>query len=236
MATKKTTQKPVKNKTKPTAKKSVPKKTVVKKPAVVKSAKKKTEPHHFCFGCIMMIVGFVIFLALVVSLACFLAKTVVTSDAEKFAAEYSEVEKDNLFVYKSGEEIVELLEHGTGVIFLGFPSCPWCQAYAPMLNDVAKTVGIDAIYYHNTYDDWQNDTDVYKKITEILGSNLQFDEAGNRHLYVPNTVFVKDGVIIGNDFETSKDTADAKTPEEYWTEERVDVFKTRIASFLFRLK
>ena len=156
--------------------------------------------------------------------------------SEKFAAEYSQVENDNLFVYATGDEVIEILENGTGVVFLGFPSCPWCQAYVPMLNALAKEAGISKIYYHNTYEDWQKDTDDYKKITEILSSNLQFDEKGNRHLYVPDVVFVKNGVVIGNDFETSKDTADATSPEEYWTNERIENFKARIMSFLTLLK
>ena len=234
MATKKSTK---------SSQKTAKPKTVAKKP--VQNSKKptktchkpgKTEAHHLCFGVMMIGVGFVVFLSLVLGLAFYLAKINLMTDAERFSAEYSEVEKDNLFVYQTGEEVIEILEHGTGVVFLGFPQCPWCQAYAPMLNSLAKEAGIEKIYYHNTYDDWQNDTKEYHKLTELLGSNLQYDEAGNRHLYVPDAVFVKDGVIIGNDFETSKDTADAKTPEEYWTDERVEAFNSRISSFLSQLK
>ncbi len=229
MATKKST-KTAKTKTSKTVKTKSPAK---KSPA--KSAPRH-HPHHICFGAMTMVTGFAIFLALLVGLAYCIAKSQVPSDAEKFSAEYSQVEEDNLFVYKTGAETIEILEKGTGVVFLGFPECPWCQAYAPMLNDLAKAAGLEKIYYHNTLSDWKNNTEEYQKITEILSSNLQYDDEGNRHLYVPDAVFVKDGVIIGNDFETSKDTDDAETPEEYWTSERVEDFKTRISSFLSQLK
>ena len=45
--------------------------------------------------------------------------------------------------------IVKILEHGTGVVYLGFPECPWCQAYVPMLNEVADIEGLEKIYYFN---------------------------------------------------------------------------------------
>ncbi len=228
MATKKSTSKTAKKTKTLKSTKSAP-----KKPAPKKS--EYCHVSHFVGGTIIL-AGIIILAAMICSIICFCFPKSSPSDAEKFSAEYSNVEKDNLFVYRTGEEIIDILEHGTGVIFLGFPSCPWCQAYAPMLNSVAKEASITEIYYHNTYDDWKNNTAEYQKITEILSSNLQYDDNGNRHLYVPDTVFVKDGVIIGNDFETSKDTEGADAPEDYWTEERVAAFRTRITNYLAELK
>ena len=158
------------------------------------------------------------------------------TDAERFAAEYTDVDTDNVFIIKNGKETIDILEHGTGVVFLGFPSCPWCQRYAKYLNEVAKEKGIKKIYYHDTYDDWQNNTDDYQKITSILSDHLQYDNDGKRHLYVPDVVFVKDGVIVGNDYETSKYTAGANTPDEYWTEARVVDLKDRLGSFMELVK
>lgn len=219
------TQKPTKSAAKPATKKSVAKKT-----ATVHA----TEPFHHCFGLVLIIVGIILVLTLLVGLICDLSKRRL-SDAEVFSSEYTQVDAENVFVYASGKEAIEILEEGTGVVFLGFPSCPWCQAYAPMLNDLAKEYGIEKIYYHNTYDDWQNDTDEYKKLTELLSDYLQYDNVGNRHLYVPDVAFVIDGEIVGNDWETSKDTLDAETPEDYWTEERVSAWKERVKPYFERL-
>ncbi|MBQ7802756.1 hypothetical protein IJ380_02765, partial [Candidatus Saccharibacteria bacterium] len=224
MATKKSTQtaktKTAKTKTKPvktTIKKSVPK-TV-----------HATEPYHKGFGIILILVGIILALALILG-ATLCLRDLEKRDAKLFAADYTSVSEDNLFKIKSGKEIIDILEHGTGVVFLGFPECPWCQAYAPMLNDLAKEYGLSEIYYHNTFDDWQNDTKEYKKITALLSDFLQFDNVGNKHLYVPNTAFVVNGEIVGNDWETSKDTLDASTPEEYWTEERVEAWKEKVGA------
>ena len=46
------------------------------------------------------------------------------TDAEKFALEYTKVPDDNVFVYRNIDEIINILEHGTGVVYLGFPECP----------------------------------------------------------------------------------------------------------------
>lgn len=224
MTTKKSTQ---------TAKKTV------KKPVAKKSTTKtsgKTEPHHFGFGCLMIAVGFALFLAITFIFAVEYAKNRISTDAKDFAAEYSLVSENNNYKIKSGEEIIDILENGTGVVFLGFPECPWCQAYAPMLNDLAVEYGISEIYYHNTLEDWKQDTEDYKKITSILSDYLQYDNVGNRHLYVPNAAFVVKGEIIGNDWETSKDTLDAETPEEYWTEERVTAWKEKVGALLEQVK
>ncbi|MBQ3309778.1 hypothetical protein IJG78_03845 [Candidatus Saccharibacteria bacterium] len=154
------------------------------------------------------------------------------TDAQKFASEYTEVGTDNVFVYKSSQEIIDILEHGTGVVFLGFPSCPWCQRYAKYLNEVAKGQGLKQIYYHDIYEDRKNNTEDYQKITALLGTNLQYDNEGHRYLYVPDATFIISGTLIGNDFETSKDTGGVSSPDEYWTEDRVNSLKARLTGFI----
>ena len=51
------------------------------------------------------------------------------SDAIKFAKEYTLIEKDNVFKYASIDKIINTLETGTGVVYLGFPECQRCQQY-----------------------------------------------------------------------------------------------------------
>lgn len=140
---------------------------------------------------------------------------IAQTDSTRFAEEYN-IATDNIFVYRNSEEIIKILEHGTGIVFLGFPECPWCRAYAPILNDVAKSNGIDKIYYYNIADDRRNNTATYQKLISILNDNLLYDEEGNHRVYVPDITFVKDGKIVAHDNETSV-MDDDRTPEEYWT-------------------
>ena len=97
------------------------------------------------------------------------------TDAKKFAKEYTSVDEYNYFVYRDSKEIIKILENGTGVVYLGFPECPWCQAYVPMLNEVADIEGLEKIYYFNVLEDRKNNTDDYKKIVEILNEYLQLN-------------------------------------------------------------
>lgn len=150
------------------------------------------------------------------------------NDALKFAEEYTKVSSDNYFVYKNKEEIIKILEHGTGLVFIGFPECPWCQAYAPILNEVADIEGLEKIYYYNILEDRKNNTEEYKKIVNILYDYLRYDSEGNKRIYVPSVVAIVEGEIVGFDDETSYDTKGLDNPEEYWTDEELRDLKDRL--------
>ncbi len=215
-------------------------KTKVTKPRTAKSSpakgKKCAAPNKFFSGLVVFILG-VAATALIAGLIIFASigmnqKINSQTNAERFAAEYTQVEKDNPFVYESAEDIINIIEHGTGVVFLGFPECEWCQAYAGYLAAAAKDAGLDTIHYYNIQDDRTNNTETYQKLVSLLSGNLQYDENGNRRIYVPDTAFVIDGRIIANDLESSKDTAGETDPAAYWTEARVSALKTRLASYM----
>ena len=156
-------------------------------------------------------------------------------DNVRFAKEYGSVSEENVFVYKDIDEIIRIMEHGTGIVYLGFPECPWCNAYVKYLNEVALDVGIDEIYYYNILEDRTNNTDNYKKIVSILGDNLQYDKEGNFRIFVPNVSFHIDGEVIGNDYETSYDTHGLSSAVEYWTEDEVSDLKERLTSYMERV-
>lgn len=154
------------------------------------------------------------------------------TDAEKFAKEYTELTEDNYFVYRNSEEIIKILENGTGVVYLGFPECPWCQAYVPMLNEVADIEGLEKIYYYNVYEERKNNTNAYQKMVELLNDYLQYDDEGNKRIYVPAIIVVSKGEIVGFDDETAYDTKGFEKPEEYWTEEEEKDLKLRLTEML----
>lgn len=222
---------------KKTTKKTSRKSPAKRSPRAYKHNKKMSSPNKAAGFVIIIILG----VAALVAIAFITIFSVIhtkdaydngiKTDAERFSSEYTEVSADNVFVYKSGQEIVDILEHGTGVVYLGFPSCPWCQAYSKYLNEVAKNNGIEKIYYYDIKEDRANNTELYQKLVGILGDHLQYDSEGHYRIYVPEVVFVMDGQIVGNDHETSKDTLGLKDPAEYWTEVRVTDLKNRLTSF-----
>lgn len=180
---------------------------------------------------ILIIISAVVFLGALGVYLLYYNKT----DAERFSSEYTKVNEDNLFVYKNSKEIIEILENGTGVVYLGFPECPWCQAYAPYLNEVAKEVGLDKINYLNIKDIREDNTKEYQEIVSLLGDNLLFDEDGNHRIYVPDVTIVKDGVILGHNNETSVVTDEDGTPTEYWTTEKVANLKNELTTMMKKI-
>jgi len=150
------------------------------------------------------------------------------TDSIKFAQEYPMVGDNNIFVYRNTGQIAEILSNGTGIVFIGFKECPWCQVYAVLLHDTALEMGIDRIFYCDIREDRQNNTENYQKIIGILSGSLQFDDEGLPRVYVPDLTIIDNGKIITRDFETSKDTLGYEIPQEYWNEERVNALKNRL--------
>jgi len=148
-------------------------------------------------------------------------------DSEKFVLEYPLVGSENIFVYRTAEQTVQILERGTGIVFFGFKECSWCQLYAVFLNDTAKEMKMQRIFYCDIREDRANNTESYQRIVSILSGLLQYDDEGRQRVYVPDVTIVESGNIIGRDFETSKDTLGYESAQEYWNEERVAALKNR---------
>lgn len=159
----------------------------------------------------------------------------VNLDAKKFSREYETVPEDNPFVYKNVDEIIKIMKNGTGVVYLGYPECPWCMAYVKYLNEVAKYVGVEKIYYCNTKKVKEESMDKYYELINLLHGNLQYTDEGEEWIFVPNVSFHINGKIIGNDYETSKDTHGLKDPNEYWTDDEVKDLKKRLTDYMIKV-
>lgn len=156
----------------------------------------------------------------------------VKSDAEKFSEEYTLVDKDNKFRYANIDKVIDTLEDGTGVVYLGFPECKWCQQYTVYLNELAKDRNIPEIMYYNIREDRQDNTKNYQTIVNILKDYLPEDEEGNSRVYVPAVIFMSNGKILGFDDETAYDTKGYDEPSKYWTKKEVNDLKDRLNSYL----
>ena len=161
---------------------------------------------------------------------------VTTEDSRLFAAEYSGVTKDNSFVIKTPTEIVKMLEGGTGLIYFGFPECPWCQKYVDYLDEVAREEKLDKIYYLNIREIRTNNTEEYQRMTELLKDYIGKDEDGNPRIFVPTIVAVDGGKIIGHDSTSSTNTREDGAPDEWWTKSREDELKQKLRKIIKDVK
>lgn len=154
-------------------------------------------------------------------------------DAERFAVEYIEVSKDNIFVYEPINNIIEIIKNNTGIIYLGYPECTWCQTYVKYLNEIAKQMKVEKILYCNIRKLKRNDKENYSKIVELIKEHLPYEvDEENPMLYVPNIVFVKNGKIIGNENTTAKDTEDISEPKEFWNRQRILELKQTLTKYI----
>lgn len=158
------------------------------------------------------------------------------TDAIKFKEEYEtlngekyvelKINSNNPIKYASYDKLLEVIENGTGIIYLGFPECPWCRSALPVLLDAAKDTEVEVIYYMNiknsrdsyviqdgelTYALDENGKEIkgekgYFKLLKALEKHLSdykisFEEklydVGEKRLYAPSVIFVRDGEVLG---------------------------------------
>lgn len=182
----------------------------------------------------LMVVIDILLGAILVGIMTFGIYQYLKSDGEKFKAEYEalnnenvniNISKNNPIKYVTLDEVFDIIQNKTGVIYFGFPGCPWCRNMIPVLFEVAKNNNIDTIYYFNPRNVKKSDNDEYNKLKEILNEYLSEDENGQKVLYVPDVYFIKDGKIVGHHLGTVDSQADptiSLTEEE--KNELLDIF------------
>ena len=170
------------------------------------------------------------------------------SDAIKFKKEYEvlngkksengkntikslKISKNNPIKYATYDEVIDVIKKGTGIIYLGYPECPWCRSAIPVLLESAKDYKIDTIYYINMlkerdYYEVKDGKLVYKKDDDgkymkgtkgyfklLKSRDSELDEyvieddgkkydVKEKRIYVPLIIFVNDGKIIGTHLST----------------------------------
>ena len=170
------------------------------------------------------------------------------SDAKKFKDEYEslnnktsvsghkikslKISSNNPIKYSNYDEIIDVIKNKSGVIYLGYPDCPWCRTAVPVLLEAASDYKIDTIYYLNIKDDrdyyevkdnklvYQKDSNGkekkgakgYFKLLKLLDKELddyivkdsdnKEYNVGEKRIYVPLIIFVNEGKIIGTHTST----------------------------------
>jgi len=145
------------------------------------------------------------------------------ADAQRFVAEqtalnnilrddgapqhsYVTLPGDNTVVFASFDEVINLFENGTGILFFGRPACPWCRLLYPTLLQVAIDEGVTLLYYNIEHDRATHNQN-YVAILERLHNYLSVDEVsqsqadddfdpGLKRVTLPHIFVVRNGEVV----------------------------------------
>ncbi len=138
-------------------------------------------------------------------------------------------DQEHIFIESSMNDVIKMFEKKqSGIVYFGYPKCPWCIEAVPVMNECAKLYNKN-IYYVRTKDD--NGKYLYtdqekKKLFVYIKDYLDCDDKGNKHLFVPYVLVIKDGNIVQNHLGTVKthDSENRKMTKEE-TEELESIYK-----------
>lgn len=159
----------------------------------------------------------------------------VIVDNEKFDVEYSQVSKDNVFVYTDSQKVYTKFRNDSAIIFMGFASNKWSGYYANLLNTAAKEVGIKEILYYDFQKDRASKNATYESIVLKLKNYLYENDEGHLNINAPTLIIIKNGNIIYFDDETAINKGNVN-PDIYWNEDnknlKINEFKIMFQEFL----
>lgn len=163
------------------------------------------------------------------------------------------INEENIVVYSNYEEIFEILEKGSGIIFFGNPENQLCRSILPVLLESLDSVGVDKLYYLNNI----NDRDIlslsengevivekeasqnYSKLLGMLKDKASIYEGMNnpkiKRLYYPTVVFIKDGTIIDVVVGSVKSHTDQNLELSYEQKEELGALYMNNASIVMGL-
>ena len=111
------------------------------------------------------------------------------------------------------EEVLGLFRDGTGILYFGFPECPWCRTLLPVLTEVlAEHPEISLFCYdlRADRDEYRIDasgelrqtregTGLYIRLLSLLdgwiGPYEGLNDDSLKRIYMPTLVFLKNGVV-----------------------------------------
>lgn len=188
----------------------------------------------------IIVIAIVLILVALAILAIYFSKNKSLTDAVKFKNEYEslnslkdsegntkympiEINSSNPIKYATINEVLNIIDNGTGVIYFGMPICPWCRNMINILIDSAKESGINTIYYYNPKEIRDQNTTEYQELVQKLKDYLNTDtatqketdanfDASKKRVYMPDVFFIKNGKVLGHHLGTLDEQEDPKIP------------------------
>ena len=177
---------------------------------------------------IRKLIYFILF-CLMIYAFIYLGDKYITKNTEKketITNYYNDINNDKIeIVY--GTKLINLLKNGTNIIIIGSKTSSWSEKFVSIINETIIDLDINKVYYYDlNYDKSQKNSNYYD-IRELLKGNLTTTDGSENNLLAPSLYIIENGTVKYYNTETvaMKNTT---TTNEYWTEERITIFKNEI--------
>ena len=202
----------------------------------------------------IIIIATIVVVLLTVGITYFIINN---KDSIKFKKEYEKlnnqkgylditIPSDNNVKYATFDELMEFLNSGTGILYLGFPECPWCRNALPVLLEAAKENEIQNVYYFNAKPirdekelkdgkiiaKKEGTKEYYKLVDQLkdyLGPYEGLEDDSIKRIYFPTAVFVMGGKVVGlhvGTVDSQEDPSKALTKKQ--KQELLDIYNQNI--------
>ena len=145
-----------------------------------------------------------------------------------------QIDTENTVRYCDFDKIIEALNNGTHLVYLGWPQCPWCRSMLPVLIETVNSFKGVYIYYFNAQDlrnGFEKNPDSaegkkYRQLADLLKDKAtSFYEDGTAKLVSSNVYFIREGELIAVHNRTVKSHLDPYEPlMDYQKKELSDEF------------
>ena len=116
------------------------------------------------------------------------------------------IPEDNRVIYIEFDDLMDMIDSGTGMFFFSRPVCPWCRILLPTLLQVAEDMDIYIHYYDIDYDRSAHN-ERYVRILEALHDYLPVDDRNQtpgdpdfdenmKRVTVPHLFFMVEGRVV----------------------------------------
>ncbi len=143
-----------------------------------------------------------------------------------FSSEFKSVSENNIYNYSDARKVLDVLEKDAVILF-GSSLNKWTEDVAKMLNEVAIENEIEEILYYDFLDDRNINNGNYELIVNEISSYVYTLDTGDKDIYAPLLLIIKDGKVIYSYDEVSMVKGDV-SPEDYWTEYNKNIFKSNL--------
>ena len=140
---------------------------------------------------------------------------------------------DKEHVYKKinfNESLRFIEEKASAVVFYGYSSCSYCVQVAPVLNEIAKEVGL-TVYYVDVHAETIADNHL-EEFMGYYGELIEKDQNGEPAFYVPQVSVIVNGEIKSTHIGVVDSFSGSGDITEKQKEELVNIFSENLKEML----